>query len=85
MTVDQCIRAVGGCEGTLTGEFIWASGDKPIDNIGDGRHMPDMGLGVDTGHVCVRSERQGPEDGRVYTLGVRLTDAAGDVVSASAW
>jgi hypothetical protein len=80
VTVDQCISAVSTCGGELTGEFIWASSDEPIDDLGDGHHFPDIGLGVDTGHVCVRSERQGPEDGRVYKLGVRVTDASGESV-----
>jgi hypothetical protein len=80
VTVDECVSAVSTCDGELTGEFIWASSDEPIDDIGDGHHFPDIGLGVDTGHVCVRSERQGPKDGRVYKLGVRITDASGESV-----
>jgi hypothetical protein len=80
VTVEDCVSAVSTCGGALTGEFIWASSDEPIDDIGDGHHFPDIGLGVDTGHVCVRSERQGPRDGRVYKLGVRVVDASGETV-----
>ena len=32
----------------------------------------------DCGHLQVRAERAGPKDGRVYRLGVRVVDAAGN-------
>jgi hypothetical protein len=78
IAVEDCVSAIDSCDGDLQGEFIWASSDEPIDDIGDGHHSPDVGLGGDTGTACVRAERQGPKDGRVYTLGVRVVDRAGN-------
>ena len=71
----DCVSAVDACGNALQGEFIWASSDEPIDDIGDGHFGPDIGLAGDTSHACVRAERQGPKDGRVYKLGVRVTDS----------
>ena len=78
IAVEDCVSATDSCDGELRGEFIWASSDEPIDDIGDGHHAPDVGLGADVHTACVRSERQGPKDGRVYTLGVRVVDRAGN-------
>jgi hypothetical protein len=80
VAVSDCVSAIDACDGALQGEFIWASSDEPIDDIGDGHFGPDIGLGRDSQHACVRSERQGPRDGRVYKLGVRVTDGSGHVV-----
>jgi hypothetical protein len=80
VAVSDCVSAIDACDGSLQGEFIWASSDEPIDDIGDGHFAPDIGLGRDSQHACVRSERQGPRDGRVYKLGVRVTDGSGHVV-----
>lgn len=78
IAVEDCVTAVDDCDGRLRGEFIWASSDEPIDDIGDGHHSPDIGLSADSRHVCVRAERQGPKDGRVYKLGVRVVDGSGN-------
>ncbi|HET6335194.1 MAG TPA: hypothetical protein VFG30_18345 [Polyangiales bacterium] len=78
IAVEDCVTAVDACDGTLRGEFIWASSDEPIDDIGDGHHSPDIGVSADGRHACVRSERQGPKDGRVYKLGVRVVDGNGN-------
>jgi hypothetical protein len=80
VSVSDCVSAVDACDGDIEGEFIWASSDEPIDDIGDGHFGPDIGLGRDAQHACVRSERQGPKDGRVYKLGVRVKDSAGHEV-----
>ncbi len=77
ISVSDCVSAVDACEGELKGEFIWASSDEPVDSIGDGHFGPDIGFGPDSQHACVRAERQGPKDGRVYKLGVRIVDASG--------
>jgi hypothetical protein len=83
LAVSDCVSALDTCGNELQGDFIWASSDEPIDDIGDGHFSPDVGLGVDLQHVCVRSERQGPKDGRVYTFGVRVTDGAGNTVEST--
>jgi hypothetical protein len=82
VAVSDCVSAIDSCDGDLQGEFIYASSDEPIDSIGDGHFAPDIGLGRDAQHACVRSERQGPKDGRVYKLGVRVTDKAGNSVES---
>jgi hypothetical protein len=78
ISVAECVRATDDCDPDLQAEFIWASSDEPADDIGDGHHQPDIVLGDDCQHVSVRAERQGPKDGRVYRLGVRVTDHAGN-------
>src|SRR4051812_24935361 len=79
----DCVGATDACGNALLGDFVWASSDEPIDDIGDGHFAPDIGLGIDVHHACVRSERQGPKDGRVYKLGVHFTDANGNEADGS--
>jgi hypothetical protein len=78
IAVEDCVSAVDACDGALQGEFIWASSDEPIDDLGDGHFAPDIALSADCLRVSVRSERQGPKDGRVYKLGVRVVDRSGN-------
>lgn len=77
IAVSDCVSFVDACSGAVTGEFIWASSDEPVDDKGDGHHAPDIQLS-DCGKIAVRSERAGPRDGRVYTLGVRVVDQGGN-------
>jgi hypothetical protein len=78
ISVEDCVGAYDACDPSVTAEFVWASSDEPVDDFGDGHHAPDILLdGCD--RVQVRSERQGPKNGRVYKLGVRATDGAGNV------
>jgi hypothetical protein len=82
--VEDCVEIVGACPGeVLVPRFIWASSDEPEDARGDGHHAPDITLSADCQQLSLRSERQGPSDGRVYTLGVRLVDALGESYEAS--
>ena len=82
IAIEDCVTVTDGCESDLQGEFLWASSDEPVDDKGDGHHAPDILLGEDCQHVSVRSERQGPKDGRVYKLGVRVTDSSGNATDA---
>jgi hypothetical protein len=82
IAVEDCVSVVGACDANIRGEFIWASSDEPEDDKGDGHHAPDIQLGEDCTSVAVRSERQGPKDGRVYKLGVRVVDASGNASEA---
>ena len=34
IAVSDCVSAVDACDGDIQGEFIWASSDEPIDDIG---------------------------------------------------
>lgn len=77
IAISDCVALPTNCDGSLSAEFIWASSDEPIDDKGDGHHAPDILFGS-CQQVQVRSERQGPEDGRVYKLGVRAVDGAGN-------
>ena len=73
----ECAPMLAGCDDDLDAEFAWASSDEPLDANGDGHHQPDV-LRIDPEHVCVRSERQGPQNGRVYRLGVEVADPSGE-------
>jgi hypothetical protein len=76
IAVDDCVSFTDACGAPASGEFIYATSDEPVDDIGDGHFSPDIGID-EAGNVCVRSERQGPKNGRVYHLGVRLVDDGG--------
>ncbi len=79
--VNECITAFDDCGGELRTAILWASSDEPVDDIGDGHHAPDIKATGD-GLVSLRAERQGGADGRVYTLGVRVTDPIGNYTDA---
>ena len=58
--------------------------DEPVDAIGngDGKTSPD-GTGVGTSTACVRAEREGTGNGRVYAISFTATDPAGAECSES--
>ena len=56
------------------------SSDEAVDGLGDGDTAPDWEI-VDAGHVRLRAERSATGDGRVYTITVTATDAAGNVTT----
>jgi len=72
------VSTIDACDGELRGEFLWASSDEPVDDKGDGNQEPDIVLADDCQSIELRAERQGPGDGRVYTLGVRVVDGSGN-------
>lgn len=76
--VEDCFSVVDACQPDVKAEFVWASSDEPVDSIGDGHHAPDIQVSS-CGAIALRAERQGPKEGRVYKLGVRAVDAAGNV------
>jgi hypothetical protein len=79
ISVADCVEIVGACPGEeLDAHFVWASSDEAIDAKGSGKHAPDIVVSADCQRLSLRSERQGPSDGRVYTLGVRVVDADGE-------
>lgn len=82
ITVADCVSISDSCDSDPRGEFVWASSDEPIDDLGDGHHRPDIVVD-DCGRVRVRAERQGPKDGRVYKLGVRVVDGAGNAAESA--
>lgn len=63
--------------------LVSVASDEPMDGLGDGNHQPDVELDCEGG-VWLRAERSGLGDGRVYSLSYELTDAAGNVSTATA-
>jgi hypothetical protein len=62
--------------------FTSATSDEPADATGDGAFEPDIIFdGAES--VSLRAERQGPENGRVYTLSWLARDAAGNEVAGA--
>jgi hypothetical protein len=78
----DCVDVEDACDGEVRVDFLWASSDEPEDAKGDGKTAPDIAdLGCDG--VSLRAERQGGGDGRVYTLGWRATDDAGNTTEGT--
>lgn len=77
ISIDDCVDVRSACGEDLQAQFIWASSDEPVDDLGDGHFAPDIELGANCQVVAVRAERQGPKNGRVYKLGVRVVDRDG--------
>jgi len=61
-----------------TARIVGVSSNEPVDGDDDGRTAPDWRI---TGplSVALRAERSGSGTGRVYTIAVEATDAAGNV------
>jgi hypothetical protein len=65
------------CDGEdLEVTFSYATSDEPVNDKGDGNTEPDIVLSCS--EVMLRAERQGPSNGRVYRLGWRAVDDAGN-------
>jgi hypothetical protein len=77
----DCVSIADDCDSDLTAELTWASSDEPENSIGDGNHVPDIVVGCDG--VQLRAERQGPRNGRVYHVGWRVEDSAGNVAEGA--
>jgi subtilisin-like proprotein convertase family protein len=58
------------------------SSNEPIDGLGDGDTSPDWEI-VDAHHVRLRGERSALGGGRIYTISITATDAAGNASTAS--
>ena len=54
--------------------------NEPIDGVGDGRTSPDWII-RDAHHLMLRAERSGVGSGRIYTITITCTDAAGNSTS----
>jgi hypothetical protein len=57
--------------------------DEPVNGLGDGDTSPDAVLGPVSNQVRLRAERSGTGDGRVYRIGVTVTDEFGLTCSAT--
>jgi hypothetical protein len=74
------------CDDAPTFVLVSITSDEPDDDIGDG-HFPNdiQDADYDTPDVCfdLRSERQGTEDGRKYTILYRASDESGNTTDAT--
>jgi hypothetical protein len=57
--------------------FLSVASDEPVNGLGDGNTEPDWEV-VNAQTVRLRAERSGTGDGRVYTITITATDAAGN-------
>lgn len=78
---EDCAAVTDVCDPQLEVSFTFVASDEPINAQGDGNSDPDVVLGCDA--VELRAERQGGGDGRLYTLGVRARDGAGNVAEGT--
>ncbi len=56
------------------------SSNEPVNGTGDGDTEPDWEV-VDAHHLRLRAERAGTGNGRIYTITLTCTDAAGHTVT----
>ena len=75
VSVEACANVDDACDRDLELYFLAAGSDEPVNDVGDGNTEPDVILGCDEAQL--RAERQGPGDGRVYTLYWRAVDDEG--------
>lgn len=78
--VDNCDVSVG-----VGGVRIKkVTSDEPDNSGGDGSTINDIVIAADCKSLKLRSERTGNGNGRVYTITLKVTDAAGNVGTATA-
>lgn len=80
--VDVTIEASDLCSSEVTAWVYDVTSDEPINGVGDGNTEPDFMIVGDT-TVRLRAERAGPEDGRTYTIHVRVEDGSGNMTEGS--
>ena len=71
-TADDCSPSAPAPATSLS-----VTSNEPTDGKGDGRTATDWQV-VDAHHVRLRAERAGDGGGRVYTITITATDAAGN-------
>jgi hypothetical protein len=82
ISAQACAGVVDACDPEVVVHFTDATSDEPEDAAGDGAFEPDIVFdGAES--VSLRAERQGPENGRVYTLSWLARDAAGNEVAGA--
>jgi hypothetical protein len=77
--VDNCDSGVGVGGVRITK----ASSDEPDNGGGDGSTTDDIVIAADCKSLKLRSERTGNGNGRVYTITLKVTDASGNVGTAT--
>jgi hypothetical protein len=83
LTPEDCAaHAADTCDPDVEIELTWATSDEFADETGDGDTEEDIvDLGCDG--VGLRAERDAQRDGRVYTVGYRATDDAGNATEGA--
>jgi hypothetical protein len=77
---DNCDGTIGVSNVTIAG----VSSDEPDNSGGDGNTINDIVIAADCKSVQLRSERMGGGNGRVYTITFKVTDASGNISTATA-
>jgi hypothetical protein len=77
---DNCDASVGIGSVRIAG----VTSDEPDNSGGDGNTTDDIVIATDCKSVQLRSERMGNGNGRVYTITFKVTDASGNVGTATA-
>jgi hypothetical protein len=78
--VDNCDAGVG----LSSVRIAMVTSDEPDNSGGDGNTANDIVIASDCKSVQLRSERSGNGNGRVYTITFKVTDASGNVGTATA-
>ena len=97
VSAGECVAVTDACNGqtaspvtsddvkiykVTSDEVEDAADPKGGGDNGDGNTLADMVI-VDNGHVNLRAERQGTSNGRIYTIFVKVKDAAGNETLSS--
>jgi hypothetical protein len=77
---DNCDASVGIGSVRITS----VTSDEPDNSGGDGNTTNDIVIATDCKSAQLRSERMGSGNGRVYTIKFKVTDASGNVSTATA-
>jgi hypothetical protein len=84
---DLVASATDNCSGNLINSVVIASvgSDEPEEASGggDGNTLNDIVIAANCKSVQLRAERQSSGNGRVYTIVFKVTDASGNVGTAS--
>jgi len=84
---DFVVAATDSCNTSLgVGSVVISqvTSDELEDSDGDGHTLNDIIIAADCQSVQLRSERDGGADGRVYRITFKVTDASGNVGTATA-
>jgi len=83
---DFVASATSNCYGNITSSVVITAvtSDEIENGNGDGNTLNDIVIAANCKSVQLRSERDGGADGRVYTIFFKVTDASGNVSTASA-
>lgn len=88
VSVSNFVTAVSdGCNtGLGVGDVVISkvTSDESENGNGDGNTLNDIVIAANCKSVQLRSERQGGGNGRVYTITFKVTDASGNVATATA-